>query len=147
MDRASAALLVVAAGAMAGAQAPVNGALAKIVGTWQAALVSFAIGLVLVTVVVAVAAGGFGSLGGMPDVPWWALLGGVFGVAIVTTSIVAVGPLGAAGVTAAVVAGQVTASVIIDRFALFGVREQPITPSKLAGILLLAAGVYLVVRD
>lgn len=147
MDRASAAILVVAAGAAVGAQAPVNGALGRYVGTWQAAFVNFAVGLVILTLVIAVAAGGFGGLGEMPRAPWWALIGGACGVAVVTSSIVAVGELGAGGVTAAIVAGQLTASVVIDRFGWFGVREQPVTAAKLLGIALLAAGVYLVVRE
>lgn len=147
MDRTSAAILVVAAGAAVGAQAPVNGALGRYVGTWQAALVNFAVGLVILAVIVAVAAGGFGGLAEMPRAPWWTLIGGACGVAVVTTSLVAVGHLGAGGVTAAVVAGQLAASVVIDRFGWFGVREQPITAAKLAGIALLALGVYLVVRD
>lgn len=147
MDRTSAAILVVAAGAAVGAQAPVNGALGRYVGTWQAALVNFAVGLVILAVIVAVAAGGYGSFAEMPRAPWWTLIGGACGVAVVTTSLVAVGQLGAGGVTAAVVAGQLSASVVIDRFGWFGVREQPVTAVKLAGIALLAAGVYLIVRD
>lgn len=147
MDRGSATVLVVAAGALVGAQAPVNGALGRLVGSWQAAFVSFAVGLALLFVIVAVAAGGFGGLANLPDAPWWALIGGACGVAVVTSSIVAVGSLGAAGVTAAVVAGQLTASVIIDRFGWFGVREAPVTPGRVTGIALLALGVYLVVRD
>jgi transporter family-2 protein len=117
------------------------------VGTWQAAFVNFAVGLAILAVVLAVAAGGFGGLAEMPRAPWWALIGGACGVAVVTSSIVAVGDLGAGGITAAIVAGQLTASVVIDRFGWFGVREQPITAAKLAGIALLAVGVYLVVRD
>ena len=49
--------------------------------------------------------------------------------------------------TAAVVAGQLTASVVIDRFGLFGVTRQPLTAGKLVGIALLAVGVYLIVRE
>jgi transporter family-2 protein len=147
MDRTSAAILVVAAGAAVGAQAPANGTLGRYVGTWQAAFVNFAVGLAILAVVLAVAAGGFGGLAEMPRAPWWALIGGACGVAVVTSSIVAVGDLGAGGITAAIVAGQLTASVVIDRFGWFGVREQPITAAKLAGIALLAVGVYLVVRD
>ena len=49
--------------------------------------------------------------------------------------------------TAAVVAGQLTASVLIDRFGLFGVTEQPITAGKLLGIALLGLGVFLIVRE
>jgi transporter family-2 protein len=147
MDRTSAAIMVVAAGAAVGAQAPANGTLGRYVGTWQAAFVNFAVGLAILAVVLAVAGGGFGGLAEMPRAPWWALIGGACGVAVVTSSIVAVGDLGAGGITAAIVAGQLTASVVIDRFGWFGVREQPITAAKLAGIALLAAGVYLVVRD
>jgi len=147
MDRATAAILVVAAGAAVGAQAPVNGALGRYVGTWQAAFVNFAVGLIILTVIVAVAGGGFGGLRAVPDVPWWALMGGACGVAVVTSSIVAVGHLGAGGVTAAVVAGQLTASVVIDRLGLFGVAKQPLTTGKLIGIAVLAVGVYLIVRE
>ncbi len=147
MDRGSAALLVIAAGAFVGAQAPINGTLGGFVGSWQAALVNFLVGLLILLLVVGLAAGGFGGLSEVPQAPWWALLGGACGVAVVTSSLVTVGTLGAAGVTAAVIAGQLTASVVIDRLGLFGVREQPITPGKVAGIALLALGVYLVVRE
>jgi transporter family-2 protein len=147
VDRTTAAILVVAAGTAVGAQAPINGALGRHVGTWQAAFVNFGVGLVILTVIVAVAAGGFGGLGEIPSAPWWALLGGACGVAVVTSSIAAVGFLGAGGVTAAVVAGQLTASVMIDRFGLFGVARQPLTAGKLLGIAMLSAGVYLIVRE
>jgi transporter family-2 protein len=147
VDRTTAAVFVVAAGAAVGAQAPINGALGRVVGSWQAALVNFAVGLLILTVIVGVAAGGFGGLREIPTVPWWALLGGAAGVAVVTSSVFAVGYLGAGGVTAAVVAGQLTASVLIDRLGLFGVTVQPITTGKLLGIALLAAGVYLIVRE
>jgi transporter family-2 protein len=146
VDRTGAALLVVAGGAAVAAQAPMTGALAKAVGTWPAALLSFLIGTAALAGVVAVA-GGFGSLGEAGGVPWWAFLGGLTGVAIVTTSIVGVPSLGAAGVTAAAIAGQLTASVVIDRLGWFGVDERPVTLAKIAGILFLAIGVWLVVRD
>ena len=56
-------------------------------------------------------------------------------------------PLGAGGVTAAVVAGQLTASVVIDRYGLFGVEKQSLTAAKITGIALLAVGVFLIVRE
>jgi uncharacterized membrane protein YdcZ (DUF606 family) len=39
-----------------------------------------------------------------------------------------------------------SASVVIDRFGLFGVERASVTPVRLAGILLVAAGAWLVVR-
>jgi transporter family-2 protein len=147
VDRTSAAILVVAAGTAIGAQAPINGELGRSIGTIQAATVNFAVGLVLLLAIVAIAEGGLGRLGDVGQAPWWALLGGACGAAIVSASIVGVGHLGAGGVTAAVVAGQLTASVVIDQYGLFGVEKQSLTVGKLAGVAMLAIGVYLIVRE
>ena len=146
MDRAATAVVVVAAGAAVGAQAPVNAALGRSVGTLQAAALSFAIGLAILCGVVALS-GGFGSLRAVGDVPWWGFLGGACGAAIVSASIVGVRSLGASGVTAAVVAGQLTASVAIDALGLFGVERHPVSVQRVMGVALLSLGVLLIVRD
>jgi bacterial/archaeal transporter family-2 protein len=44
------------------------------------------------------------------------------------------------------VAGQLGASLVIDHFGLVGYAVRPIGISRLAGALLVAAGVYLVQR-
>ena len=147
MDRTTAVVAVVGAGCLVGAQAPINGTLGRSIGSLQAASVSFAVGLSVLVAITAVAAGGFGGLREISGVPWWALLGGALGAAYVTAALMAVGSLGAGGVTAATIAGQLTASVVIDRFGLFGVPTQPVSATRMAGIALLAAGVYLIVRD
>ena len=147
MDRTTAAILVVGVGGAAGAQAPINSVLGHSVGTWQAVFVNFALGLLILTAIVAVADRGFGGLGDIREAPWWALLGGACGVAIVAGSLVGVRSLGAAGVTAALIAGQLTASVVIDQFGLLGVERQSVSGARLAGIVLLAAGVFLIVRE
>jgi bacterial/archaeal transporter family-2 protein len=55
--------------------------------------------------------------------------------------------LGAGGVTAATIAGQLAASVAVDHFGLLGVERQPVTALRIVGVALLAGGVFLVVRD
>jgi bacterial/archaeal transporter family-2 protein len=65
----------------------------------------------------------------------------------VTTVIVTVRSLGAGGVTAATIAGQLTLAVVVDQFGWLGVAQRSITTSRVAGIVLLAAGVFLVVRN
>ena len=60
--------------------------------------------------------------------------------------LVTVRTLGAGGVVAATIAGQLTMSVIVDQFGLLGVDKDPISVPKLLGVLLLAAGTLLVVR-
>jgi transporter family-2 protein len=65
----------------------------------------------------------------------------------VATTLVAVRELGAGGVTAAVIAGQLALSVVIDRLGVLGLDERAVTLEKLLGIALLAAGTVLIVRD
>jgi len=140
-------LATVMAGGLVAMQAPINSALCKSVGTFAAASVSFAIGLAVLVVITLVAGGGFGDVPRAGDLRWYYLTGGLLGAAYVTTVLLSVRELGAGGVTAATIAGQLTMSVIIDRAGLLGLPERGLTAQRLLGIALLAAGTVLVVRD
>jgi bacterial/archaeal transporter family-2 protein len=144
---AVAAIATVAVGALIALQAPINSALGRATGTFAAASISFLIGTLVLVAIAATIGGGFGQVGEARSLPWWYLTGGVLGAAYVTTVLVTVRSLGAGGVTAATIAGQLTASVVIDRAGLLGLDERPLTPGRLVGIVLLAAGVFLIVRD
>jgi transporter family-2 protein len=139
-------LATVLAGAFVALQPPVNSRLGRSVGTVQAATISFVGGLLLLLVAVSIADGGFGAFGRLGRAPWWALIGGLFGAVLVSVGLVAVRSLGASGFTAAMIAGQLSGSLIIDRFGLVGVARQQITAQRLFGVALLAVGVALVVR-
>jgi transporter family-2 protein len=94
-----------------------------------------------------VAGGGFGEVGAAGDLPWYYLTGGVLGAAYVTTVLVSVRTLGAGGVTAATIAGQLTMSVLLDRSGWLGLDERALTLQRVVGIALLAAGTFLIVRE
>jgi transporter family-2 protein len=147
MDRGIAVILTACVGGLIALQAPINSALGKAIGTWQAAAVSFVIGTLLLVAIVLLAAGGFGDLGQARHISWYYLTGGVLGAAYVTTVLVTVRPLGAGGVTAATIAGQLTAAVIVDAFGVLGVEKQPVTVARLLGVAMLGLGTYLVVRE
>ena len=132
-------------GGMLALQAPINAGLAKATGTFPAALISFAVGTAALLAVVVIS-GKAGGVGEASTVHWYYLLGGLLGAAYVFTALVIVGEIGAGGVAAATISSQLTASVLIDRLGLFGLEEAPITPERLAGVALLFAGTYLVVR-
>ena len=68
--------------------------------------------------------GDIGRLAKAADVSWYYLIGGVLGAAYVTTVLLTVRTLGAGGVTAATVAGQLTMSVVIDRIGVPRPREE-----------------------
>jgi bacterial/archaeal transporter family-2 protein len=139
-------LATVLAGGLVAMQAPINSMLGKSVGNFAAASLSFAIGLV-VLIAIALVAGGYGDVGKVADLKWYYLTGGLLGAAYVSTVLVSVRSLGAGGVTAATITGQLTASVLIDRAGALGLPEKSLSPARVLGIGLLAVGVVLIVRD
>jgi len=145
MDRGLAVSLTVAVGGLIALQAPINAGLGRNTGSVAAAFVSFAIGTMLLAVLVSIA-GQWGGMRSIPDVEWYYLLGGALGGAYVYTVLVTVSTIGAGAVAAATVTGQLTASVIIDRLGILGLEQQPLSPERLIGVGLLLAGTYLVVR-
>lgn len=109
-------LLALAAGAGAAAQAGVNGRVNHVSRhvlstTW----LNFTMGTAMLGVV---AAGRWAAGGLHPsvphDVPWWAWLGGLCGIAFIGTAAWAVRHLGVLLFSLAVVTGQLTAAVVLD---------------------------------
>jgi transporter family-2 protein len=143
MERALAILATLVAGALVAAQPPANSELGKQVGTLGAAFVSIAISLSLIAVLL-VATGGAGQLSGLSQFRIEYALGGVAGAAIVAVSLVTVRELGAGGVVAATVCTQLTVSMILDRLGVFGLSHTAITPTRVAGVVLLIVGTVLV---
>ena len=147
MDRGTAVVITAFTGGLIALQAPINSQLGRSVGTFQAAFVSFTIGTVLLCCIAALSKGGLGTIGEARSLTWYYLTGGVLGAAYVTTVLVTVRSLGAGGVVAATIAGQLTMSVIVDQFGWLGVEKDPITALKVVGVALLSLGVFLIVRE
>jgi transporter family-2 protein len=145
MDRGLAVVLTAIAGGLIALQAPINAGLGKSTGSLPAALVSFGVGTLALAAIVALS-GKASGLGSTFDVSWYYLLGGLLGAVYVTNALVAVSSIGAGGVAAATIAGQLTASVAIDRLGLFGLDQVPLGPERLVGVALLMAGTVLIVR-
>ena len=146
MDRGVAVIVTALVGGLIALQAPINSTLGKSVGTFAAASISFAIGTVALLALTALS-GGFGEVGEARNVSWYYLTGGLLGAAYVTVVLLTVRELGAGGVTAATIAGQLTASVVIDRLGVLGLTEKPVSLDRIIGVALLVAGTFLLVRD
>ncbi|HEX8645539.1 MAG TPA: DMT family transporter [Thermoleophilaceae bacterium] len=141
-----AVFLTACAGSLVAMQAPINGVLGKAAGSFAAATISFTIGTVAL-VGITLLSGQNVDLGAVGELRWYYLTGGLLGAAYVTTVLVSVRTLGAGGVTAATIAGQLAFSVLLDRMGAFGLDEKPLSPARIAGVALLAAGVFLIVRE
>ena len=140
-------ILALGAGVSVATQQVLNGSLrASLESPAWAGLVSYAGGLL--TMVVAVFALGerTPSWKLVAEVPWWAWSGGLFGGAFILLAILLLPTLGAATLFALVIAGQVLAAITLDHFGALGLTPHPISTARLAGAVLLIAGVALI-RD
>jgi len=145
MDRGFAVLIMAVVGGCVALQAPINAGLGKSTGSFAAATVSFAAGTLVLGAIV-VLSGRAGGIGDAAHVQWYYLLGGALGAAYVFSALVLVGQIGAGAVAAATVTGQLTTSVLLDRIGFLGLEQTPLSASRVAGVGLLLAGTYLVVR-
>jgi transporter family-2 protein len=80
------------------------------------------------------------SAAAIRDTQWWNWVGGPLGALIVLAGAMLTRYLGAGAFIALVVAGQVISSLLLDHFALMGLKEQPLTPGRALGALLVIAG-------
>lgn len=133
------------AGMMLPFQFGINAQLAQWVGgPVRASLLSFAVGtLALLALTIAFYRGWPGS-DQVSGAPWWVWVGGLLGAFYVVGSVVTAPRLGAATLVALILAGQAIASLLVDQFGWVGFPEHPVTPGRLAGVVLVAAGVALV---
>ena len=145
MDRGFAVLLMAIVGGCIALQAPINAGLGKSTGSFAAATISFAVGTLLLAGIVTLS-GRAGGIGEVAHVEWYYLLGGVLGAAYVFSALVLVDEIGAGGVAAATVTGQLTTSVFLDRIGFLGLDQEPLTLGRMLGVVLLLVGTYLVVR-
>jgi len=145
VDRGLAVILAATAGGLIALQAPINAGLGRSTGSLPAALVSFIVGTLALAAIV-VLSGKAAGVGSTFDVSWYYLLGGLLGAIYVTNALIQVAAIGAGGVAAATITGQLVASVAIDRLGLFGLDQVPLSVERLAGVALLIAGTVLIVR-
>jgi len=141
-------LSAVGLGALVAFQPLMNAVVARAVGSaYGAALISIVITLVGAIVVVAVAGRGEISRATLGAVPWWIFLGGFIGTLFVGGGVVIAPVTGALVFVACVVAGQLIGATVADHFGLFGIAVRTVTPLRLVGLALVAAGAILALRN
>lgn len=145
MDRSIAIAITAAAGGLIALQAPINGSLGRATGSLPAALISFGIGTIALALIV-VLAGQSGGIRSVTEVAPVYLIGGLLGAVYVTCALIAVRSVGAGGVAAATITGQLVASVVLDRIGAFGLEQEPLSLTRIAGVALLLVGTLLVVQ-
>lgn len=77
--------------------------------------------------------------------PVWVWLSGIFGVICVAGSIVAMPHIGSVQTVIMTVLGMLVTGLVIDHFALFRSMQNPLTPARVIGGIIVLAGVLIVV--
>jgi transporter family-2 protein len=138
-------LLAVVAGFCLPTQAGINARLAlSCHSSILAATISFAVGTLALIAYALLLRIPWGPLTTAALWPWWYWSGGVIGAFFVAATVVLAPKLGAAPMVSLVVAGQMMASLVLDHFGWLGYDLHPMNLWRLAGVLLLVAGVVLI---
>jgi bacterial/archaeal transporter family-2 protein len=141
-------LLALLCGVLLPMQAGINARLRGGLGhPLLAALVSFLVGSAALALVALAARVPLPLEAKTGRLPWWAWMGGLLGAVYVALIIVLVPRLGAATLIAAVVAGQLASSLLLDHFALVGYAHHPVNVWRVLGAALLLVGVILIQRN
>jgi bacterial/archaeal transporter family-2 protein len=147
MDRTVAVVVAAVVGGVVVTQGPLNSTLARSVGGLEATVIALAISFTTV-LAASVLTGGAGGLRDVGGAPWYAVIGGGLAGALFLGSLVwTVRALGVGGVTAVTIGAQLGLAIVIDHYGWLGVDRSPITAAKVAGVVLLAIGTWLVIRD
>ena len=139
-------VLPLLAGAVMPLQAGINGQLARhLSSVMAAALVSFLVGTLALLIIV-LAQRDVSGLAAFKGLSWWHWSGGLLGAFFIATAAFAGPRVGALLFMVLVIAGQLAMAITLDHFGWAGFREAPITFGKVAGLLLIVAGIWLIRR-
>jgi transporter family-2 protein len=138
-------LLALLAGISVPTQAGINAQL----GLWTkspvlASTISFAVGTLTLVVYSLVTRIPLPLMASAGNHPWWIWFGGMLGAFFVTITIILVSKLGATTMVALILAGQLVASLLLDHFGALGYPVHPISLGRVAGVLMLCGGVWLI---
>lgn len=134
------------AGTLIPLQTGINGQLARSLSSaLTAAFISFFVGTIALLCVVLIQRD-IPALGTLRNLSWWHYSGGLLGAIYITVAAFAAPRTGAILFMALILAGQLAMALMLDHFGWAGFRENPVSASKIAGLLLIVGGIWLIQR-
>ena len=143
----SSVLLIIVAvigGVTVALQAQMMGLLDKTIGTLEGVFITYAGGGLLISLVLILMRGG--NLGAWQSVPWYAYSSGALGLVIVGAIGYCAPRLGLVATFTIIVSSQFVVAALIDHFGVLGATIRPLDLSRMLGISLLLAGIWLTIR-
>ena len=138
-------LAALAVGIVVSFQPPMNGMLAKSVGSaYGAAAVSIGIAFASIVLLVLIAGHGEISRRTLGSVSWWVYLSGTIGAAFVAAGAAIAPVTGGLVFFICIVAGQLIGSMLVDHFGAFGLEVRSMSPMRFMGLAMVLGGAVLV---
>ncbi len=135
-------IFAVIAGAIMSIQGVFNTRVSEKIGIWESnVFVQGTAFIVALLIMLILGNGSFSSLSSVDNRIY--LTGGILGVAITATVMLAVGKLSPTLAVSAILVAQLITAALIDAFGLFGTPKTPFGWNKYVGILLLIGGIVL----
>ena len=139
--------LALITGALIPIQAATNAAFSKSIGNpLITGIMVFIIGLVGMVLFTLLSRTPFPMRQQLTSAPLYSYLGGLIVATYVVMITILVPRIGVGAAIGLIVTGQIICAVIIDHFGLFNVAVRTISITRLAGIFLMIAGIYLVMK-
>jgi transporter family-2 protein len=137
-------VIAIIGGMLAAIQAPFVGLMGQRLGIAESVFISFCGGTILVSLPLLLSRGG--NLGAWRDVPWYVLLAGPLGVAVIGIISLTAPRLGVATTLTLVVVAQLIMGALLDHFGLLGMSVRPLDWGRYIGLVTLLLGTWLMVR-
>jgi len=126
-------------------QAHFMGLMDKRLGTLESVFITYFSGGVLIGLIVLIQRGG--NLFSGAAAPWYAYTSGVLGLIIVGTLAYSVPRLGLVAAFTIFVSAQFAMGALVDHFGWMGSAVRPLTASRLTGMAVVMAGIWLIIHE
>ncbi len=136
--------LGVVGGFAAGLQGPLASLMAKDVGTWGSVFIIHLGGTAGCLLLLLLP--GSHRLSAWRDVPWYALVAGLLGLVLLGALTVCIPRLGVAATMTLIIFGQLSVATFLDHSGIFVESVRSFDLSRLAGMVVLVLGTWLMVR-
>lgn len=137
-------LAAILCGVAVAVQGQFTGNMQRQLGALESTFITYFSGGLVIGLVMLAARGG--NLALASGLPWYTFTAGLLGLVIIGTLSVAVGQIGLVPALVIITVSQFIVGAVINHYGWLGAEVDPLDLTRLAGMVLLGAGTYLVLR-